>query len=606
MGTLADFRQQYPQYNSIPDDELAERLYSKHYAGKIPREEFDAKLGLGAGTKPEQNYSAWEVPVHAAMNFPKDAGNVATQFMDAASNWRETLPNIPKFIGGAYQKLIPGEQKWEKEVFEPGADAIGKSLGFTKGPDGQHTWDWEDAKREWAERPAQSMLNTSVVVPGPGGLKAALNPLTPAAKVATVPLKAAGRATDKVPGAAPITRGLNPRLQAVRELPTTAEFKKRANDIYSAAEAQQVTFTRSAWRRLIGSVNYKMNQDGYHPARHPDAARELKILQDDLANGRVSFRSLEQTRSELGAKARDLRKQNKDTDARQLELMQKSIDDFMDNAKASDVAGLVNPQVAHGLFQQARDVYKQKVKADKLDEVHYQAELAAGVNYTQAGLEHALRREYSKLIKNKTERKIWSKDEFKAIKEVAHGGRFARGLGKFAPTGAIMKGVVPVAGATLGGLGGLALGGLSTGAIGGFIGGLGLMGLGAASRAKATARTKSAADTVQGVVRGGNLPPARHPLERPLASGAAIATLPTRQESLDHAESVLSKDVLGALKKSPNTRGLLNDWLKARASGQGAEEATQMLASAIMSELKIEDPTVYDRIIQELNQARGP
>lgn len=44
---IAEFRQQYPQYNAIPDGQLAERLYQKHYAGKISQDEFNSKF-LGA------------------------------------------------------------------------------------------------------------------------------------------------------------------------------------------------------------------------------------------------------------------------------------------------------------------------------------------------------------------------------------------------------------------------------------------------------------------------------------------------------------------------------------------------------------------------------
>jgi hypothetical protein len=37
---ITEFRQQYPQYNDILDQELAARIYAKYYAGKLPKEEF--------------------------------------------------------------------------------------------------------------------------------------------------------------------------------------------------------------------------------------------------------------------------------------------------------------------------------------------------------------------------------------------------------------------------------------------------------------------------------------------------------------------------------------------------------------------------------------
>lgn len=46
MAGLQDFRQKYPQYNAVADDVLADRLYQKHYAGKIDRGDFDRRMGL--------------------------------------------------------------------------------------------------------------------------------------------------------------------------------------------------------------------------------------------------------------------------------------------------------------------------------------------------------------------------------------------------------------------------------------------------------------------------------------------------------------------------------------------------------------------------------
>ena len=42
---LVEFRQKYPQYNKIDDAELVDRLWRKHYAGKISRDEFAQKIG---------------------------------------------------------------------------------------------------------------------------------------------------------------------------------------------------------------------------------------------------------------------------------------------------------------------------------------------------------------------------------------------------------------------------------------------------------------------------------------------------------------------------------------------------------------------------------
>ena len=40
---LAEFRQQYPQYNDLSDDQLADAIYKKFYSD-MPREQFDNKV----------------------------------------------------------------------------------------------------------------------------------------------------------------------------------------------------------------------------------------------------------------------------------------------------------------------------------------------------------------------------------------------------------------------------------------------------------------------------------------------------------------------------------------------------------------------------------
>ena len=48
MATLAEIREQYPQYSDLSDAALADALYGKFYSD-ISRKEFDAKLGLKTG-----------------------------------------------------------------------------------------------------------------------------------------------------------------------------------------------------------------------------------------------------------------------------------------------------------------------------------------------------------------------------------------------------------------------------------------------------------------------------------------------------------------------------------------------------------------------------
>jgi hypothetical protein len=46
MASLQELKASSPAYADIPDDVFAERIYAKHYADKISREEFNAKVGI--------------------------------------------------------------------------------------------------------------------------------------------------------------------------------------------------------------------------------------------------------------------------------------------------------------------------------------------------------------------------------------------------------------------------------------------------------------------------------------------------------------------------------------------------------------------------------
>ena len=58
MATLAEIRAKHPEYNDLPDQELADRIYQKFYSD-MPRGEFDYKLGLnpaGVGQAPNVGF----------------------------------------------------------------------------------------------------------------------------------------------------------------------------------------------------------------------------------------------------------------------------------------------------------------------------------------------------------------------------------------------------------------------------------------------------------------------------------------------------------------------------------------------------------------------
>jgi hypothetical protein len=63
MASIAEIRAQYPQYNDMSDQQIADALHAKFYSD-MPRQEFDAKIGLTAEAPPlmkpgSREYADW-------------------------------------------------------------------------------------------------------------------------------------------------------------------------------------------------------------------------------------------------------------------------------------------------------------------------------------------------------------------------------------------------------------------------------------------------------------------------------------------------------------------------------------------------------------------
>lgn len=111
MATLAEIRQQYPQYSDLSDSQLADSLYKTHYSD-MPRDQFDAKLGIAAS----QQQGAHDPG--AFKSFGRSAANAgAFGFMnpiDAA--WKATFPDPGSFK--SYDTPVSNAPNWSQRYSE--------------------------------------------------------------------------------------------------------------------------------------------------------------------------------------------------------------------------------------------------------------------------------------------------------------------------------------------------------------------------------------------------------------------------------------------------------------------------------------------------------
>ncbi len=150
-------------------------------------------------------------------------------------------------------------------------------------------------------------------------------------------------------------------------------------------------------------------------------------------------------------------------------------DDYVNNLSAKDLAvegGKV--KTATKELTKARNFYAKSRKADEIDELFRRAEIRAGANFTQSGLENSLRQELKSLSLNKKRFSMFSSTEQNAIEVAAKGGNLQnvlRNIGKYAATSPIPttggSALGAGIGALLGGVPGAAIGAATVPAIGG-------------------------------------------------------------------------------------------------------------------------------------------
>jgi hypothetical protein len=98
MPTIAEVRQQYPQYSDMSDTDLAGALHKKFYSD-MPVEQFNQKIGLAsAPTAPDKPRTWAEVPGEAVSNIPSSAAHLVTGQLKQAAD--VGAYSLPKLAGG--------------------------------------------------------------------------------------------------------------------------------------------------------------------------------------------------------------------------------------------------------------------------------------------------------------------------------------------------------------------------------------------------------------------------------------------------------------------------------------------------------------------------
>jgi hypothetical protein len=259
-------------------------------------------------------------------------------------------------------------------------------------------------------------------------------------------------------GATGAAGGVRPRKTEV--IPTAEQLKSQATVAYDKANKAGVVISTKSLQETLPNFSNVVKEAGFDPDLHPqvnivlnrlaeegNAPKTLKEMDtlrrivraptktyDNPDQQRVAYKLLEEYDNYIG-----------NLSQKDLAVPKKTID--LGKYGVIDVEDAMSPKIASkeaiASLKEARSLYSKSIKSDVIGDLIERAEITAGANYTQSGIENALRQELKSLAKNPKRLAGFNATEKEAIKAAAKGGNlqnFMRYVGKLAPTSVIAGG----------------------------------------------------------------------------------------------------------------------------------------------------------------------
>lgn len=242
-----------------------------------------------------------------------------------------------------------------------------------------------------------------------------------------------------------------------KDAPTLEKLRTDKNAAYKRAEAAGVQLSEFSFKKLKGKIVQELGER-VDPDLHPDTTAAIKRVLG--SKGEISLEKLDSLRQI----ANDAKGAVKPADQRLAAKVVDSIDEYLDGISAKDITNGDPKGIA--ALKEARDLNTRLKKGEQIGELFRRAEIKAGANYTQSGLENSLRSEFKALALDAKKLKRFTPEERAAITRVAKGAPLENALrfvGKFAPAGPISAAVATF-------LGGSVLGPSGAAVVGGALG----------------------------------------------------------------------------------------------------------------------------------------
>lgn len=276
-----------------------------------------------------------------------------------------------------------------------------------------------------------------------GYLGALMSPITSSgADIALMPLAQGSQALRQPRGAPP--RVPNERPAPV---PTTQKLTQAADQAYAASESAGVVIRPESTARAAGMFREVAQAENLGKLP-PKLSEAVTVLDDRIASAQpLTLKDADKVRQLIG----DAMKSNDAADRRLAKIIQGRYDRYIETLAPQDILS-GNTEQGVAMLNQARDLFRRRRNSEMLDAMERRAQRKGESTYTQAGTEHALRREFEKLADNEKRMRTLTPEQRAAVEKVAAPGlgqTMLRNLGKFDPTAGGMSSLVSLGTGTL-------------------------------------------------------------------------------------------------------------------------------------------------------------
>jgi hypothetical protein len=228
-------------------------------------------------------------------------------------------------------------------------------------------------------------------------------------------------------------------------VPTIQALKEQAGQQYKFAEDAGAVFKKTAFKTFANSLEPQLRKEGFSVKLHPKVSAAL----DEIKS--ASKKDLTLENAEILRRIGNSAKASIEPDERRLGgILINKLDDFVEGAQPNQLKS--GSKDAIDALVSARDIWKRSRKGEILQEIFDTAELRADANFSQSGMEQALRSRLVNLATNSKKMRTFTQEEQAAIKETAKGGsiqNILRWAGKYSPTSTIATASGSYVGASL-------------------------------------------------------------------------------------------------------------------------------------------------------------